>query len=66
MMEIATWVGANWMLIVGTVSSVIAGASIIVKAISPFTATKVDDKAARWLDKVYKYLNKIALNTPKV
>lgn len=58
------WLSANWMLVTGVACSVVAGASIIVKAISPLTANTKDDKAAAWLDKVHAFLSKIALNPP--
>ena len=60
--EVITWLGANWMTVVGVVASVVMGASIAVKAIAPFTSTDKDDRAAGWLEKVYKWLNALALN----
>jgi hypothetical protein len=64
MAEAYAWVVENWMLIVGSGSTIIAAASAIVKIIAPYTDTKKDDKAATWLDKIYSFLNKVAL-TPK-
>jgi hypothetical protein len=62
--EILSWVSANWVTVVGTMGTVVMAASIAVKAIAPFTATTSDDKAAAFLDKVYGWLSKIALNPP--
>ena len=59
-----SWLGANWMLVVATVLSIVGGASIIVKAVAPFTSNTKDDEAAVWLDKVHAWLSKIALNPP--
>jgi len=64
--EMLAWVAANWQLIGGTAGAVVMGASIMVKAIAPLTASTADDRAAGWLDKVHGWLNKIALNPPKV
>lgn len=60
--EVLTWIAGNWQTVVGVVGSIVMGASIMVHAIAPFTATKKDDEAAAWLDKVYGWLKKIALN----
>lgn len=64
MFELFSWLAANWMTIVGVAGSVVMGASIIVKAIAPFTSTTADDEAASFLDKAYAWLNKVALNPP--
>jgi len=63
--EVIGWVGSNWMTIVGTMGTVVMGASIMVKAIAPHTSTQVDDDAAKFLDKVHAWLNKIAINPPR-
>jgi hypothetical protein len=60
--DVIAWLGSNWSTILVTLLAVIGGASIIVKAIAPLTATDADDKAAAWLDKVHEWLSKIALN----
>lgn len=62
MLEIFGWITENWMMMVGVAGTVVMGASIMVKAIAPLTKNTADDKAAAWLDKVYKWLNKLALN----
>lgn len=59
------WLQANWMLVGGTASAVVAGASLAVKAIAPLTETDKDDKVSVWLDKVHSLLSKLALNPPK-
>lgn len=58
------WLGSNWMMVAGVLGSIVMGASIIVKAIAPHTATNRDDRVASWLDKVHGWLSKIALNPP--
>jgi len=63
--DVVAWISANWQTVVGVTGTVVMGASIIVKAVAPFTATTKDDKAASWLDKVHGWLSKIALNPPK-
>lgn len=60
--DIISWLGANWQTVVGVVGTVVMGASIMVKAIAPFTKTTADDRAAGWLDKVQGWLSKLALN----
>jgi hypothetical protein len=62
--ELVTWLGANWVTVVGTAGTIVMAASVAVKAIAPFTDTKKDDKAAAVLDKIYGWLSKIALNPP--
>ena len=57
-----SWIAANWMVIAGTAGSVVMGASIIVKAISKVTKNKKDDKVAKWLTVLNKWLSKIAIN----
>lgn len=63
--EALAWVTENWQTIVGTTGTIVMGASLIVRAIAPFTKTEKDDKAAGWLDKAHNWLSKIALNPPK-
>lgn len=58
------WIVANWQTLLVTLLSIIGGASVIVRAIAPLTSTTKDDEAVRFLDKVYGWLNKLALNTP--
>ncbi len=65
MMELFSWLGANWMTVVGVAGTVVMGASIMVKAVAPFTSTTADDRAASWLDKAHAWLSKIALNPTK-
>ena len=62
--DVISWLGANWQTIVGVAGTVVMGASIMVKAIAPHTATTKDDRAASWLDKVHGWLSKIAINPP--
>ena len=62
--DVLSWVVENWQLIVGTLGTIVMGSSILVKAIAPFTRTKKDDEIAGWLDKVYGWLNKLAINPP--
>ena len=62
--EVIGWIGNNWVTIVGTLGTVVMGASIMVRAIAPLTSTEVDDNAAKFLDKVHGWLNKIAINPP--
>ena len=64
MADAIAWLSVNWPTIVGVTGSVVMGASIIVKAIAPFTATNKDDRAGSWLDKVHAWLSKVALNPP--
>jgi hypothetical protein len=63
--DVFGWIATNWMTVVGVAGTVVMGASIIVKALAPYTATKKDDEAAVWLDKVVGWLNKIAINPPR-
>lgn len=65
MADLFAWIAANWMTVVGVMGSIVMGASLIVKAIAPHTSTEVDDKAAGFLDKVYGWLSKLALNTER-
>lgn len=65
MSEILSWVSANWQTIVGVSGTVVMGASIIVRAIAPYTANTADDKAAGFLAKAHTWLSKLALNPPK-
>jgi len=62
--DAVAWLSANWQSVVGVAGTVVMGASIIVRAIAPFTKTTKDDKAAGWLDTAYKWLSKLALNPP--
>lgn len=64
-MSALSWIVTNWSTIALALTSVIGGASIMVKAIAPFTKNTTDDKAASALDRVAKWLSKIALNPPK-
>lgn len=64
MSEVISWLGANWQAVIGVTGTVVMGASIVVKAIAPFTATDKDDKMAGWLGAFHKWLSKIALNPP--
>lgn len=64
MSDVLSWLVANWTTVVGTAGTVVLGASIIVRALSKFTDTTKDDEAAGWLEKVYKWLNTVAINTP--
>lgn len=65
MESVITWIGANWVTVVGTLGTVVMGASIIVKAIAPLTSTKIDDRAGKWLTTAHRWISKIALNPPK-
>lgn len=65
MMELFGWLAGNWMTIVGVAGTVVMGASIMVKAIAPFTASTKDDAAAGWLDKVHGWLSALAMNPRK-
>ena len=61
--DMLSWVTTHWVEIAAVVGMVVTGASLIVKAIAPYTTTTADDKAATWLDKVAAWLGKVALNT---
>ncbi len=65
MMELFGWLAANWMTVVGVAGTVVMGASIMVKAIAPYTSTTKDDEAASWLDKVHGWLSTLAINPKK-
>lgn len=63
-MEILGWLRDNWVALVAVVGGIVMGSSIIVKSISPLTASHKDDNFATLLDKIHKFLSKIALNPP--
>jgi hypothetical protein len=63
--EALNWIMSNWTTVAGTAGVVVMGASLMVKAIAPYTKNTADDKAASFLDRAYKWLNKIALNPPQ-
>jgi hypothetical protein len=65
MMEVIGWLGDNWMTLVGVAGTVVMGASMMVKAVAPFTKTVKDDRLAAALDKALGWLNKLALNPKK-
>jgi len=66
MADAIAWLGANWQTIVISLSGIIAGASVIVKASSPWLEkTDKDERAVAWLDKCYGWLKALSLNTPK-
>lgn len=62
--EAISWVTTNWVTIVGTLGTVVMAASVMVKAIAPYTENTADDKAASFLTKAHAWLSKIALNPP--
>ena len=65
MADIFTWLYANWDVIVSVAGVVVMAASLVVKAIAPLTDSTRDDRLAVWLDRVYGWLNTIALNPKK-
>lgn len=66
MMELLGWLSSNWEVLVGTLVAIVGGATAIVRAIAPLTSTRRDDDAVTWLDKVFKWLSKIAVNPPVI
>lgn len=64
-MPVLTWLVENWQTILLVLTSIVTGASIIVRAISPYTSTTKDDDVATFLDRVHDWLNKLALNPPR-
>jgi len=56
------WILAHYMDVLIVLSAVIAGASVICKALAPLTKSTVDDRAAGWLDRAHGWLSVIALN----
>jgi hypothetical protein len=63
MTEVITWLGANWTTVVGSLGTIVMASSLIVRGLSPFMKnTDKDEKAAAWLDKVYNWLNTLAIN----
>lgn len=65
MLDMFSWLAENWLTLVTVALSVVGGASIMVKAIAPYTSTTSDDEVAGWLDKVHGWLSRIALNPVK-
>lgn len=57
-----SWLVDNWMTVVVTLLTIIGAASVMVKAIAPFTKTTKDDAVAGWLDKLAAFLGRVALN----
>lgn len=64
MSELLTWLAQYWVVLLAAAGSVVMGASLTVKALAPYTSTKKDDDMATFLDKVHKWLSKVALNPP--
>lgn len=64
MMEVFSWLMANWQVIVTTLLTIIGGASVIVKAIAPLTRTESDNKLVGLLEKIQAWFAKLSLNTP--
>ncbi|KKL76069.1 hypothetical protein LCGC14_2048580 [marine sediment metagenome] len=56
-----SWLISNWGMLVTTLLAVVGGASVMVATISKVTKNKTDDKAAKWLEVVHKWLSKVAM-----
>lgn len=64
MADLISWLSANWLVLIMVATSVVGGASMIVKAIAPLTKSNLDNRIVKWLDKLHSLLSKVALNPP--
>ena len=56
------WIGSNWTEMLTASLMVLGGLQAAAWAIAPLTETKLDDKVAGWLSKMY---NALAFFSPK-